>query len=182
MEFVLIFIIIAATGIFALYNYTDYKRKEYLQDYHVSMVEEEEKERRSKAELDAHVRAEQENKTFYMDLILYHGNAIGVKAATDNEGRRRKGIIPIGEIAMIGKNSLGEDSYYHIDEAGMEFWATFEEDEILLKSKDTPFEIRTEGTPRDKGTRTYKATLKEGQKYYVILDSRHEIGVLTERN
>jgi len=82
---------------------------------------------------------------------------------------------------MIGKNAIGEDSFYHIDEAGMEFWATFEEDEILLKSKETPFEIRTEGTPRDKGTKTYKAVLKEGQQYYVILDSRHEIGILVQR-
>lgn len=182
MEYFLILIMLLAMGVFGLYYYTDYKKKEYMQDYHVSIIEAEEQEKKSKAELDAHVRAEQANKTFYMDIILSHGNAIGVKAATDNEGRRRKGILPIGEITMVGKNSQGEDSFYHIDEAGMEFWATFEEDEILLKSKDTAFEIRTEGTPRDKGTKTYKATLKEGQQYYVILDSRHEIGILAERN
>ena len=182
MEYVLIFIIVAAMGTFGAFFYADYKRKEYIQDYHVNYIEAEEKEKKSKSELDAHVRAEQMNKTFYLDVILTHGEAIGVKAATDNEGRRRKGILPIGEICMIGKNSQGEDSFYYIDEAGMELWATFEQDELLLKSKETPFEIRTEGTPRDKGTKTYKAAIKEGQQYYVILDSRHEIGILAERN
>ncbi len=182
MEYVLIFIMLAAMGIFGLYFYTDYKRKEYMQDYHVSIIEAEELEKKSKAELDAHVRMEQEKKSFYMDVILTHGNALGVKSAIDNEGRRRKGILPIGEITMIGKNNQGEDSFYHIDEAGMELWATFEEDEMTLKSKESAFEIRTEGTPRDKGTKTYKATIKEGQKYYIILDSRHEIGLLAQRN
>jgi len=181
MEYFLIVIMLLAMGIFGVYYYTDYKRKEFIQDYHVSIIEAEEQEKKSKEELDAHVRAEQANKTFYLDVILTHGNALGVKAASDNEGRRRKGILPIGDITMIGKNAIGEDSFYHIDEAGMEFWATFEEDEILLKSKETPFEIRTEGTPRDKGTKTYKAVLKEGQQYYVILDSRHEIGILVQR-
>lgn len=182
MIYFFIFIIIVAAAGFAVYYYADFKRKEYMQDYHVSIIEAEEKEKQSKAELDAHIRAEQINKTFYMDIILTHGNALGVKAASDNEGRRRKGILPIGEITMIGKNSLGEDYSYHIDEEGLEFWATFEEDEIYLRSKENAFEIRTEGTPRDKGKKTYKATIKEGQKYYIILDSRHEIGLLAERN
>ena len=83
---------------------------------------------------------------------------------------------------MIGKNAQGEDSFYYIDEAGMELWATFEKDEILLKSKETAFEIRTEGTPRDKGVKTYKASIKEGQQYFVSLDSRHEIGILAQKN
>ncbi len=182
MEYILIFILLAGMSTFGLYYYIDYKRKEFIQDYHVSIIEAEEQEKKSKAELDAHIRGEQLGKTFYMDIILTHGDGMGVKAATDNEGRRRKGILSLGEITMVGKNSNGEDSFYHIDEAGMEFWATFEEDEILLKSKDTPFEIRTEGTPRDRGTKTYKAVLKEGQQYYVILDSRHEIGILAEKN
>ena len=182
MEYIIIFVIIGAMGIFGAYFYADYKRKEFIQDYHVSYIESEEQEKKNKAELDAHIRAEQENKTFYMDVVISHGNAIGVRAATDNEGRKRKGILSIGEITMIGKSSQGEDSCYHIDEAGLELWATFEEDELLLKSKDTPFEIRLEGTPRDKGTKTYKATIKEGHKYYIILDSRHEIGLWAQRN
>ena len=182
MEYILIFIVIAAIGGYGVYFYASQKRKEFIQDYHVSYIENEDQEKKAKAELEAHVRAEQMNKTFYMDVILTHGNALGVRAAMDYEGRRRKGILPIGEICMIGKNAQGEDSIYYIDEAGLELWATFEEDEILLKSKENAFEIRTEGTPRDKGAKTYKATLKEGQQYYVILDSRHEIGILAQRN
>ena len=182
MEYVFIFVILTAMSVFGIYYYTDYKRKEYLQDYHVNYIEAEEQEKKNKSELDAHVRAEQMNKPFYMDVILTHGDALGVRAATDNEGRRRKGILPLGEIEMISKNTQGEDAVYHIDEAGMEFWATFEEDEILLKSKDSSFEIRTDGMPRDRGTKTYKAVIKEGQQYYVILDSRHEIGILAQRN
>lgn len=182
MEFLVIIIILVVMSGFVTYYYAQNKRKEFIQDYHVSMLEAEEQEKKSKEELEAHVRAEQENKVFYLDIIVTHGNAIGVRSSTDNEGRRRKGIVSIGEIMMVGKNQQGEDSFYHIDEAGMELWAAFEEDELILKSKNSSFEIRTEGTPKDQGRKTYKATIKEGVQYYVILDSRHEIGILAERN
>ena len=182
MEIIVITLIVLGVSGFALYYYADLKKKEYIQDYQINVLEQEMEQKKAKAELDAHVRAEQANKPFYMDVILTHGDAIGVKAAIDNEGRPRKGILPIGDILMVGKNNRGEDHFFRIDEAGMELWATFEKDELLLKSKENAFEIRTEGTPRDKRTKTFKASIKEGMQYYIILDSRHEIGLLAERN
>lgn len=164
------------------YYYHDYKKKEYMLDYEVGMMVEEKEQKEKKAELDAHIREEQKNKKFYLDIILTHGNAIGAKSCSDYEGRRRSGIISFGDVLMIGKNSRGEDYFYRIDEAGMEIWATFEKDELLLKSQSGPFEIRTEGTPRDQGTRTGKAVIKANQQYYIILGSKHEIGLLAQSN
>ena len=178
----LILLLIIGIGCVAGYYYHNYKKKEYILDYEVNMMEDEKLQKEKKAELDAHIRKEQQNKKFYLDIILTHGNAIGAKACLDNEGRRRTGIISFGDITMIGKNNRGEDYFYRIDEAGMEIWATFEENELLLKSKQTPFEIRTEGTPRDQGTRTQKAVLKANQQYYIILDSKYEIGLLAQKN
>lgn len=164
------------------YYYRDYKKKEYMLDYEVRQMVEEKEQKQKKAELDSHIREEQKNKPFYLDVILTHGNAIGVKSSLNNEGKKRSGIISIGDIRMVAKNSRGEDYFYHIDEAGMEIWATFEKDELLLKSKDTSFEIRKEGTARDQGTRTKKAVIKADQQYYIILDSKHEIGLLAQRS
>lgn len=174
-------LLVGAAGT-AVYYYRDYKKKEYMLDYEVQQMVEEKEQKQKKAELDSHIREEQKNKPFYLDVVLTHGNAIGVKSSTDNEGRRRCGIISIGEIKMVGKNSRGEDYFYHIDEAGMEIWATFEKEELLLKSQNSSFEIRKEGMARDQGTRTQKAVIKAEQQYYIILDSRHEIGLLAQRS
>ena len=182
MEYIFLIIMIGGTGFFVLYHYVELKRKQYLQDYQVEIIQEEEAKKKAKTELDAHIRAEQRNKSFYMDIILTHEDAIGVKSSSDNEGRRRTGILSIGDIPMVGKNSQGEDHFYYIEETGLELWATFEKDELILKSQKNAFEIRVEGTPRDKGTRTLKATIKEGYQYYLILDSRHEIGLLAARH
>ena len=179
MEFLIIIIgLLFAGGGF--YFYQDYKKKQYLIDYEVQMLEEERLQKEKKAELNAHIREEQKNKPFYMNIILTHGNAIGVKACLDNEGKRRSGILSIGDIALLGKNSRGEDYFFHIDEASLEIWATFEKEEVLLKSSKEAFEIREEGTPKDQGTRTQKASIKAGRQYYVILDNKHEIGILAE--
>lgn len=174
-------LLVGAAGT-AAYYYRDYKKKEYMLDYEVQQMMEDKEQKQKKAELDSHIREEQKNKLFYLDVVLTHGNAIGAKSSTDNEGKRRRGIISIGEIKMVGKNSRGEDYFYYIDEAGMEIWATFEKDELLLRSQNTPFEIRKEGMARDQGTRTQKAVIKAGQQYYIILDSRHEIGLLAQRS
>lgn len=181
MEIFIIILIFAVGGVTAYY-FHNYKKQEYIMDYEVSMMEDEKLQKEKKAELDAHIRKEQENKKFYLDVILTHGNAIGARSCFDNEGRRRVGILSFGDITMIGKNSRGDDYFYRIDEADMELWATFEEKELLLKSKSTPFEIRNEGTPRDQGTKTQKAVIKADQQYYVILGSKHEIGLLAQSN
>ena len=101
MEIIVITLIVLGVSGFALYYYADLKKKEYIQDYQINVLEQEMEQKKAKAELDAHVRAEQANKPFYMDVILTHGDAIGVKAAIDNEGRPRKGILPIGDILII---------------------------------------------------------------------------------
>lgn len=181
MEILILLLIIGVAGVVGYY-FHNYKKQEYIMDYEVSMMEDEKLQKEKKAELDAHIRKEQENKKFYLDVILTHGNAIGARSCFDNEGRRRAGILSIGDITMIGKNSRGDDYFYRIDEAGMEIWATFEEKELLLKSKQTPFEIRSEGIPRDQGTKTQKAVLKADQQYYIILGSKHEIGLLAQSN
>lgn len=178
---ILILLIIAGTGAVAAYYFRNYKKQEYLMDYQVNMMKDEIDQKNKREELDAQIREEQKNKKFYLDVIVTHGNAIGARSCFDAEGRRRGGIFSIGDVVMFGRNQRGEDYTYRIDEAGLEIWATFDEDELILRSKKTPFEIRKEGTARDQGNRTQKATVKKDQQYYIILNSKHEIGLLASR-
>lgn len=180
MEILILLVVVAVGGVGA-YSLYRFKTKEYLLDYQVDRMKEDMDERNKKEELDAHIREEQKNKMFYLDVVLTHENAIGAWSCFDFDGRRRKGILPIGDIVMIGRNQRGEDYKYRIDEAGMELWATFDEDELILRSKKTPFEIRKEGMAKDQGTSTQKANIKAGQQYYIVLGSRHEIGLLATR-
>lgn len=177
----LIILVIAGIGGVAAYYFRSFKKQEYLMDYQVDRMKDEIDQRNKREELDIQIREEQKNKKFYMDVILTHGNAIGGRSCFDNEGRRRGGILSIGDIVMIGRNPRGEDYSYRIDEAGLELWATFDENELILRSKKTPFEIRKEGTARDLGDRTQKATIKCNQQYYIVLGSKHEIGLLATR-
>lgn len=178
-----LFIVLVIVGIggVAAYYFRSFKKQEYLMDYQVDRMKDEIDQRNKREELDIQIREEQKNKKFYVDVILTHGNAIGGRSCFDNEGRRRGGILSIGDIIMIGRNPRGEDYSYRIDEAGLELWATFDENELILRSKKTPFEIRKEGTARDLGDRTQKATIKCNQQYYIVLGSKHEIGLLTTR-
>lgn len=178
---ILILLVIAGVGGVAFYYFQNFKKQEYLMDYQVDMMKDEIDQRNKREELDAQIREEQKNKKFYQDIVVTHGNAIGGKSCFDNEGRRRSGILSIGDIMMMGRNVRGEDYTYRIDEAGLELWATFDENELILRSKKTPFEIRKEGTARDQGDRTQKAVIKSGQQYYIILGTKHEIGLLATR-
>lgn len=178
---VFILLIIGGVGAVAFYYFQNFKKQEYLMDYQVDMMKDEIDQRNKREELDNQIREEQKNKKFYQDIIITHGNAIGGRSCFDNEGKRRGGILSIGDIVMIGRNVRGEDYTYRIEEAGMELWATFDEDELILRSKKTPFEIRKEGTARDQGDRTQKAIIKSGQQYYIVLGTKHEIGLQAVR-
>lgn len=182
MELFLVAIVVVVAAGAGFYYYTEIKRKEYIQDYEIDLLEQELEQKRAKDQLDAHVREEQKKKPFYLDVILTHDGAIGVRAALDNEGKRRKGILPIRDIPLVRKNIQGEDQFFHIDEAGLELWATFERDELLLKSKEKALEIRRDGMAKDAGTSTFKATIQEGVWYNIILDSRYEIRLLAKAN
>lgn len=178
---ILILLVVAGVGGVAFYYFQNFKKQEYLMDYQVDMMKDEIDQRNKREELDAQIREEQKNKKFYQDIVVTHGNAIGGKSCFDNEGRRRSGILSVGDIVMVGRNARGEDYTYRIDEAGLELWATFDENELILRSKKTPFEIRKEGIARDQGDRTQKAVIKSGQQYYIILGTKHEIGLLATR-
>jgi uncharacterized protein YegL len=180
MAAIIVLVLVGIGGV-SVYYFRNFKKQEYLLDYQVDRMNEEIDERNKREELDIQIREEQKKKPFYLDIVLTHGNAIGGRSCFDNEGKRRTGICSIGDILMIGRNQRGEDYAFRIDEAGLEIWATFDENELILRSKKTPFEIRKEGTARDQGTRTQKANIKGNQQYYIILGTKHEIGLLATR-
>ena len=50
-------------------------------------------------------------------------------------------------------------------------------EELIIVSKQQPFEIREAGLSRDQGISTKKAVIKQDVTYYIILESKHEISI-----
>ena len=66
---------------------------------------------------------------------------------------------------------------YYIEDQGLEICASDQPEELIIVSKQQPFEIREAGLSRDQGISTKKAVIKQDVTYYIILESKHEISI-----
>lgn len=122
----------------------------------------------------------QENRVFSLDFIISHGSAIGGCSAWNQDGRRKKGSIPLDSIMMFGKNEAGQSFTYYIEEENIEICATDDPDTLRVCSKGQPFEIRNSSESRGEGNLVQEAVIEKNQQYYIILDSKHEISILAK--
>ena len=59
----------------------------------------------------------------------------------------------------------------------LEICACDNPEELTVISKQQPFEIREAGLSRGQGVPTKQAVIKQDVKYYIILESKHEISI-----
>lgn len=130
----------------------------------------EEKQRREEEE-------RQSKRSFDLDLLITHGAAFGGFSATCPDGRPRKGVVPLEQIMMYGRQPSGKDYTYYIEDQGLLICACDETDSLIIRSGDRPFEIREAGLNRDQGVTTECARIKKDIIYYIILESHHEISI-----
>jgi hypothetical protein len=78
---------------------------------------------------------------------------------------------------MYGRQSSGKDYTYYIEDQGLYICAGERPDQLLLRSRKEPFEIREAGLDRDQGVTTSQAVIFKDVLYYVILESHHEISI-----
>ena len=85
-------------------------------------------------------------------------------------------IVPAAESEVRrAEGEIGEDDLY--EDQGLEICASDQPEELIIVSKQQPFEIREAGLSRDQGISTKKAVIKQDVTYYIILESKHEISI-----
>lgn len=169
-------VIAGLTGI-GYIQWIGWKKYEGFIDYSIRYTKLERQEQEKWLQEERQRAKEQEEKKFSLDIILKHGNSIGAYAAMNEDGTKKKGIVSMNQIKLYGQSQVGIDYSYFINEPGVEIWASDRKDEVILRSSTEQFEIRQEGTPRDKGIKSQNIRLKKGIWYYVILESKHEIKI-----
>jgi hypothetical protein len=169
---------LAVAGI-VQWSIQDKKRKnqQYTLDYALKSAEIESRQREEELRLEREEAEKQKNRLFGMDFMITHGSAFGGCAAVCQDGRHRKGTVPLDQIMMYGKQPSGREFTYYIEDQGLEICATDEKDSLLVRSNQMPFEIREAGLSRDQGISTKKAEIKKDILYYIILESKHEISI-----
>ena len=98
-------------------------------------------------------------------------------AAVCADGTIRKDKVALDNILMYGKHPSGKEFTYYIEDQGLEICASDQPEELIIVSKQQPFEIREAGLSRDQGISTKKAVIKQDVTYYIILESKHEISI-----
>ncbi len=170
-------IVVASLTAVGYIQWVGWKREEGLLDYSMQYVKlEQERQEKEQKEEEEKIK-EQEEKFLFLDIILKHGNSIGAYSSIREDGGKKRGSVALSQIKLYGQSQVGEDYSYFIDEPKVEIWASDKKDEVLLHSSTEQFEIRQEGTPRDKGVKSQNIALKKGIWYYVILKSKHEIKI-----
>lgn len=169
-------VIAGLTGI-GYIQWIGWKKYEGFIDYSMQYMKLEQEEQEKWIQEERQKVKEQEDKLLPLDIILKHGNSIGAYSAVNEDGSRKKGILSLNQIKLYGQSQVGRDYSYFIDEPEVEIWASDREGEVILRSSTAQFEIRQEGTPRDKGIKSQSIRLKKGIWYYVILESKHEIKI-----
>lgn len=150
------------------------------QDILTSAVRTTEQERIQKERqraLEQKAAEEQREKVFRMDFKITHGSAFGGFCATNNEGRKKKGLVPLDHILLYGRHPSGKEFTYYIEDQNIEICAMDNPDELLVRSRGNWFEIRRSGQGRDEGILVQSAVIKRDILYYIILESRHEITI-----
>ena len=119
----------------------------------------------------------QKDRLFGMDFMITHGSAFGGCAAICPDGRIRRDKVALDNILMYGKHPSGKEFTYYIEDQGLEICACDNPEELTVISKQQPFEIREAGLSRGQGVPTKQAVIKQDVKYYIILESKHEISI-----
>ncbi|MBR0410434.1 MAG: hypothetical protein IJI25_05435 [Eubacterium sp.] len=144
----------------------------------VSEASERERELHAKEEREKMRQAEiQSKRCFGLDFLITHGSAFGGCSGTCPDGKPRKGQVPLDQVMMYGRQPSGRDYTYYIEDQGLSICAADEEDRLLVRSDDQPFEIREAGLGRDQGRVTMSAFIMKDILYYIILESHHEISI-----
>lgn len=65
--------------------------------------------------------------------------------------RFRKDKVALDNILMYGKHPSGKEFTYYIEDQGLEICASDQPEELIIVSKQQPFEIREAGLSRDQG-------------------------------
>ena len=89
----------------------------------------------------------------------------------------RRDKVALDNILMYGKHPSGKEFTYYIEDQGLEICACDNPEELTVISKQQPFEIREAGLSRGQGVPTKQAVIKQDVKYYIILESKHEISI-----
>ncbi len=157
------------------------EREQYMLDCAIYQMEQNLIEQEERLALEAKEEKEQSEKVFMLDFKITHGSAFGGFCATMNDGRKKKGTVPLENILLYGKHPTGKEFTYYIEDQKIEICARDEEDELLIRSTGPSFEIRQSGQGRDEGTVTKSAIIKKDILYYIILESKHEITLKARR-
>lgn len=136
---------------------------------------ESEERRRTAAETGR--RKEAERPLIWPGLYDYAWFRFGGCAAICPDGRIRRDKVALDNILMYGKHPSGKEFTYYIEDQGLEICACDNPEELTVISKQQPFEIREAGLSRGQGVPTKQAVIKQDVKYYIILESKHEISI-----
>ena len=154
------------------------QREEYILTYAVNVSEQERLRAERQHMLEKREEELQKQRAFYLDVKITHGSAFGGFSATENDGRRKRGIVPLDHIMLYGRHSSGKEFTYYIEEQNIEICATDSPDELLVRSTGNWFEIRQYGKGRDEGILVQSAVIRKDILYFVILESKHEISII----
>lgn len=153
------------------------QEEKYILDY-AGQVSEMESQRQEEERQQRKVEEQkQKDRTFGMDFMITHGSAFGGCAAVHSDGTIRKDKVVLDNILMYGKHPSGKEFTYYIEDQGLEICASDSQDELIVVSRQQPFEIREAGLSRDQGMATKRAVIKQDVTYYIILESKHEISI-----
>lgn len=170
--------VMAVFGVAQLKRQSKHQQKEkYILDYAGKVAEIEAQKKAEEKQLEEEEEQRQRERVFGMDVMITHGSAFGGAAATCPDGRFRRGKIALDNILMYGRHPSGKEFTYYIEDQGLEIGASDRPDELFVVSRQQPFEIREAGLPRDRGTSTKSAVIRQDVLYYIILESKHEISI-----
>lgn len=170
--------VLAVVGVVSWKRQSGRQQKEkYILDYAGQISEMESQRREEERQLRHEEEKKQKERVFGMDFMITHGSAFGGCAAVCADGTIRKDRVSLDKILMYGKHPSGKEFTYYIEDQGLEICACDQPDELLVVSGRQPFEIREAGLSRDQGVSVRKAVIKQDVKYYIILESKHEISI-----
>ena len=149
----------------------------YLLDSVQEAGQEEARNRRQEQIIREEEEKTQAGRVFGLDFMITHGSAFGGCAATLQDGSFRKGLVPLDQIMMYGRQPSGKDFTYYIEDQDLMVCACDEKDALLVKADSLPFEIREAGLSRDQGVSVKSALIRKDVLYYIILESHHEISI-----
>lgn len=157
-------------------------RRQYILTSAVRITEQERLKAQRQRMLEQREEELQRQRVFHLDVKITHGSAFGGFSAVNNDGRKKKGIIPLDHILLFGRHPSGKEFTYYIEDQNIEICATDSPDELLIRSTGNWFEIRQYGMGRDEGILVRSAVIRKDILYYLILESKHEISVKAVNN